>query len=166
MNLKKISEKVIRPENPSYFMIREFSFEKNASNVLADFIKTPFFCWKEEYRNEVHANIDSEETIVDWNFHGLYDIKKIKTEHFEKVSGSDFIKRFKEYIKKEIGFDSKLPIIESELTDLNDLTSDYYIIKDLPSDFHHEWTVFAFFISGFKIDENNGKLTAIEFGLD
>lgn len=147
-------------------MIREFSFDKAANNVLAEFIKTPFFCWKEEYRNEVHVNVDSEEKFVNWNFHGLYDIVKLKPEHFEKVSASDFMKRFKEFVKEEIGFDSTLTQINSVLTDLNDLTSDFYIIKNLSSDFYHEWTVFEFFISGFKIDKNSRKLTAIEFGLD
>jgi len=42
----------------------------------------------------------------------LYDIAKLKPEHFEIVSASDFINLFKEFIKKEIGFDSALPLIE------------------------------------------------------
>ena len=166
MEFKKTSEKVIRPQEPSYFMIREFSFDKIATNVLAEFMKSSFFCWKEEYRNEITVNIDSEEKIVNWNFHGLYDITKLRTDHFHKVSAADFVERFKESVVMEIESDPSLPTIVKELVDQTDLKSDFYIIKNLPLDFHHEWTVFNFFISGFKINEKNGKLTAIEFGLD
>lgn len=147
-------------------MIREFIHDQDSFNSISDFMQTPFFCWKEEYRNEVSANINLEEKIVDWNFHGLYDIKKLKPEHFENISANKFIEKFNNFIETEIGFDAKLIEIETRLLKLIDQSSDYYIIKNLSQEFYHDWTVFDFFLSGFKISKKNNNLTAIEFGLD
>jgi hypothetical protein len=69
-------------------------------------MKTPFFCWQEEYHNEVRVTVNHQEQIVDWNFHGLYDIKKIRAEHFEKISAIEFVERFKRFISaKAAGLD-------------------------------------------------------------
>jgi hypothetical protein len=166
MKFSKTSEIVVRPEEPSYFMIREFHYDHGSVNPIADFMKTPFFCWQEEYRNEVRASVNYQEQIVDWNFHGLYDIKKIRPEHFERITAIDFVERFKSFIRTEIGFDPQLSEIETRLNKLVDLKSEFYIIKELTDDFYHDWTVFDFFLSGFKITPDDSILTLVEFGLD
>ena len=166
MKYSKTSEIVVRPEEPSYFMIREFHYDHSSVNPIADFMKTPFFCWQEEYHHEVGVTVNHQKQIVDWNFHGLYDIKKLRPEHFEKISPIEFVERFKSLIMAEIGFDPQLSEIELRLNKLVDLKSEFYIIKELTDEFYHDWTVFHFFLSGFKVASEGNMLTTIEFGLD
>jgi hypothetical protein len=166
MEFNKISEKIIRPKELSYFMIREFNWSEYSTNPIAEFLKSRFFLWEEEYRNQVEVDIENTRTIVDWNFHGLYDIKKINHKNFIKVGCKEFKTMFRDFVIKEIGFDPELGKIEVELNNMIDLKSDFYIIEDLSYDYRHKWTVFDFFLSGFKVNVKEFKLTAIEFGLD
>jgi hypothetical protein len=70
------------------------------------------------------------------------------------------------FVRTEIGFDPKLSEIESRLKRLVELESEFYIIQELTVEFRHEWKVFDFFLSGFKVTKDNKILTAREFGLD
>ncbi len=166
MNFTKTSEHIIRPESASYFLVREFHYDKYSPNPITDFMRTPYFCWNEEYRNEVKVSIDNEPKIVDWNFHGLYDIKKLKPEHFKEIGFQEFTECIKNYIVSKIGLDPKLSEIETYIDGLFNLNSDYFIIQDLTDDFFHDWTVFEFFLSGFIVNTSSRTLIAIEFGLD
>ncbi|WP_417603682.1 hypothetical protein [Owenweeksia hongkongensis] len=161
-----ISESLVRPEALSYFMVREFAFDQSKQRAVEDFMQTRYFCWQEEFRNEVEITNDNGRHYVDWNFHGFSDIKKMKQEHFVKVGALEFVQRFMTFIELQIGADPKLPEIEILLKDLVDIKSQFYIISELSEDIHHEWTVYEFFISGFKINPDKKLLTAIEFGLD
>jgi hypothetical protein len=86
MKFNKISKIVVKPEEPSSFMVSEFHYDHSLINPIADFMKTPFFCWQEEYRNKVVVTVNFQKQIVDWNFHGLCDIKKISSKHFENIT--------------------------------------------------------------------------------
>lgn len=166
MKFKKKSEIIINPQEPSYFMVRKFLFEQMVKNPIAEFMQTRYFLWEEEFRNEIGLNIQNRRTTVDWNFHGLYDVKKLSPDNFKKMGFQEFFLRFKNFIFNEIGTDSELPQIEIELHKLSEPESNFYLIEDLSNDFRHNWTVFDYFISGFKVNKEKNTLTAIEFGLD
>jgi hypothetical protein len=167
MKFEKTSEHIIRFENFSgYFLIREFENELRTSNPIAEFMKTRYFSWQEEFRNEVNVTVDHSDQLADWNFHGLYDIKKLLPEHFIKVNANEFVKRFMDTLQTEIGIDRKMTEAQECLNKLIDLDSEFYLIDNLPDTFRHDWTVFDFFLSGFKISEDQKVLTAIECGLD
>jgi len=167
MKFNKTLEHIIRFENFSgYFLIREFQYDKETLNPVGEFMKTKYFSWQEDFRNEISVTVNNTEKIVDWNFHGLYDIKKLQPEHFIKVKASDFIDQFKEIFQSEIGIDKNLRNAHKNLNALTDLSSEFYLIKNLSEDLKHEWTVFNFFLSGFKISIDKKVLTAVEFGLD
>jgi hypothetical protein len=168
MECKKISERVTRFENYSgYFMIREFQYESPSLNPISEFIKTPFICWKEEYRNEVQVSINNAIHTVDWNFHGLYDLKKLRAEHFVKIRGQELADRFKEFVRSEVGVDKMHLGFEQLLDELCASTnSDYFLITEMEASFQHEWTVFDFFLSGFKISRDTLTITAIECEMD
>lgn len=68
-------------------------------------MKTPLFCWLEEYRNQVEINLESGNQLVDWNFHGLYDIKKLRPNNFIKIQGVTFIKGFEKFIEEKLDDD-------------------------------------------------------------
>lgn len=77
MKFYKVSEHTIRFENFSgYFLIREFKNEQQTSNPIAEFMKSRFFSFQREFRNEVNVNAEHSDQLTDWNFYGLYDIKK------------------------------------------------------------------------------------------
>jgi hypothetical protein len=167
MKFDKTSEHIIRFENFSgYFLIREFQYDDQTSDPIAEFIKTRYISWKEEFRNEVNVTVNNFDQLVDWNFHGPYNIKKLRPEHFKKVTAIDFVNRFREKMQSEIGIDKKIIKAQYLLNKLIDLNSDFYIIGDISDDILHEWSVFDFFISGFKISKDLKMLTAIECGLD
>lgn len=167
MKFDKTLEHTIRFDNFSgYFLVREFQYDKETLNPVAEFMKTKYFSWKEEFRNEINVTVNNKEQIVDWNFHGLYDINKLQPEHFKKVKASNFKERFKEVFLSEIGIDKNLKKAHENLNALTDSDSDFYLIKNLSEDLKHEWTVFTFFLSGFKISMDKKVLTAVECGLD
>jgi hypothetical protein len=167
MKLEKTSEHIIRFENFSgYCLIRDFKYDVQTSDPIAEFMKTRYFSWKEEFRNKVIVTVDHSDQITDRNFHGLYDIKKLRPEHFIHVTANGFVKHFMYTLQKEIGIDKKMMEAEQSLEKLIDLDSEFYLIKNLPDEFRHDWTVFNFFLSGFKISKDQKVLTAIECGLD
>ena len=104
--------------------------------------------------------------LVDWNFHGLYDIKKLRPEHFIKLTAMDFVDRFVETLRAEVATDKNLSKAQERLNQLIDLKSDFYVLQNLPREFKHDWTVFDFFRSGFKVTKGSNRITAIECGLD
>ena len=167
MKFDKTSEHTIRFENFSgYFLIREFQYNQKTSNPIAEFMKTRYFSWKEEFRDEVNVSVNHSNQLTDWNFHGLYDIKKLRPEHFIRVNANNFVKRFMDTLQTEIGIDRKISDAQERLNKLIDLDSEFYSIDNLPETFRHDWTVFDFFLSGFKISKDQKILTAIECGLD
>jgi len=169
LNFIKKYEKTIRPETPSYFSVRQFGYS-NANNdireVLQEFMKSKYFLWQEEFRNNVQVNINGKETHEDWNFHGLYDIKQLSPSDFEKVKFENFKARFIAFIETEIGKDNKLPEIQQVVASLYNQESSFYIIRNLPENKVHKWTVYEFFISGFEINMDNKTITLVEFGRD
>lgn len=167
MKFEKTSEQIIRFDNCSgYFLIREFQNGLKTSNPIAEFMKTRYFSWKEEFRNEVNVTFDQAQQLTDWNFHGLYDIKKLRPEHFIRVNANEFVKGFMDTLQTEVGIDRKMTEAQECLNKLTELESEFYLIENLPDTFRHDWTVFDFFLSGFKISEDQKVLTAIECGLD
>lgn len=168
MKFDKTKEHTIRFENFSgYLLIREFQFDdEQTSNALAEFMKTRYFSWQEEFRNKVNVTINNSVQQPDWNFHGLYDIKKLRPEHFIPVSSSDFVGRFKEVLHSEIGTGGNLREAQDLLNRLIDLNSEFYLLGNLSDELRHEWTVFDYFFSGFKISYLQKTLTAVECGLD
>lgn len=167
MKFNKTSEEVIRFENfNGYFLIREFQFDEQTNTPIVDFMSTRFFSWQEEFRNEVNVTVNRVDQLVDWNFHGLYDIKKLRPEHFIKLTAIDFVDRFVETLQAEIVADKNLSKAQERLNQLIDLKSDFYVIQNLPREFKHDWTVFDFFLSGFKVSKDLNRLIAIECGLD
>ena len=103
MKFYKTSEHTIQFENFSgYFLIREFQYEQQASNPIAEFMKTRFFSWKEEFRNDINVTVDHSDQLTDWNFHGLYDIKKLHPEHFITVTATEFVKCFMDTLKQKL----------------------------------------------------------------
>jgi len=109
MKFDKTSEQVIRFENFSgYFLARVFQYDEYTPNPIAEFMRSRYFSWQEEFRNEVSATVNNSDKIVIWNFHGLYDIKKLQQEDFEKISPADFTRQFSRFIQSEIGFDKKI----------------------------------------------------------
>lgn len=167
MKFDQTSEHTIRFGNFSgYLLIREFRFDDLSSNPIAEFMKTQYFSWQEEFRNEVNVTVGHTDRLTDWNFHGQYDIKKLRSENFIPVSANDFVKRFMDILQTEIGIDKKMTEAQGCLNKLIDLNSEFYLIDNLPHTFRHDWTVFDFFFSGFKIAKEQKVLTAIECGLD
>jgi len=69
-------------------------------------------------------------------------------------------------LQTEIGIYRKITEAQECLNKLIDLGSEFYLIDNLPETFRHDWTVFDFFLSGFKISVDQKVLTAIECGLD
>jgi len=61
----------------------------------------------EEYNNKVNITIDNSHNIVDWNYYGLYDIKKLFPEHFISIKAIEFFDRFNMTIQSEIGIKKK-----------------------------------------------------------
>lgn len=90
----------------------------------------------------------------------------MRPEHFIKVSANEFVKRFMDTLQTEIGINKKMSEAHQFLNKLIDLNSEFYLIDNLPDEFQHDWTVFDFFLSGFKISKDQKALTAIECGLD
>ncbi len=167
MKFDKTLEQIIRFESFSgYFLIREFQYEEKTSNPIAEFMKTRYFSWQEEFRNEVNVTVDHSDQLTDWNFHGLHDLKKLRSEHFIRVNANEFVKRLIDTLQTEIGIDRKMAEAQECLNKLIDLDSEFYLIDNLPDTFRHDWTVFDFFLSGFKILKDQKVLTAIECGLD
>jgi hypothetical protein len=167
MKFDKTSEHTIRFDNSSgYFLIREFQYNERTSNPIAEFMKTRYFSWNEEFRNEFDVTADHSDQLSDWNFHGLYDIKKLRPVHFIRVNANEFVKRFMNTLQTEIGIDRKISEAQECLNKLIELNSEFYLIDNLPDSFRHDWTVFDFFLSGFKISKDQKVLTAIECGLD
>lgn len=124
-----------------------------------------FFSWNEEFRNEVSVgDASGKEHTVDWNFHGLFDIKKLKPEHFKEVEFKKFFQCFRGTIELEMEFCSDE--MEAVLNSLFDAESDYYILSGLDMSYKHPWTVFDYFLSGFKLSQQNHTITLIEVGQD
>ena len=147
------------------FSIREFKYTNN-SNLINTFMQSVYFCWNEEFRHKVKVDINNKSKFVNWNFHGLYDIKKINANNFIETNFSNFKTEFLNILKKESNDKNKISEVERVLNHLDSSNSDFFIIQNLSNSFHHDWTVFDFFKSGFKIDKSNQVLTAIECGLD
>ena len=167
MKFAKLKEEVIRFENfRGYLLIREFQYDAKTNKPISDFMCTRFFSWKEEFRNEVSVSVNNVDQLVDWNFHGLYDIKKLRPEHFIKLIATEFVDRFIKTIQTEIVMDENLSKAQERLNQLIDLKSDFYVLQNLSSEFKHDWTVFNFFLSGFKVSIDFNRLIAIECGLD
>jgi len=167
MKLNKTSEEVIRFKDFSgYLLIRKFKYDREYSNPIAEFMKTPYFVWQEKFRNKINVSINHSAQIDNWNFHGLYDIKKLHSKDFKEILAIEFVNRFNHFIESEIGFDKELKESKKLLDNLIDEDSKYYLIRNLPDNIRHEWSVFEFFLSGFKICSKRKILTAIECGLD
>lgn len=167
MKFHKTLERIIRFENFSgYLLIREFKYDDNTSNPIAEFMKTRYFSWKEEFRNEVNVTVGNSNELTNWNFHGLYDIKKMRLEHFMKVTGAEFVDCFMKTLQTEIGDDKKMTEAQEFINSLSGLNSDFYVIRNLSDELKHDRSVFDFFLSGFNISKSQMKLIAIECGLD
>jgi len=169
MDFKKIYERVVSVDIDSYFSIQKYAFVESVDDggsVLRNFMKSKYFLWQEEYRNKVHVCIDGNNVFVDWNFHGLYDIKKLSPSDFTKVNFDFFKHRFINFMEGKIDTDDKLPEIIQVMSEINEPESASYIINDLPNTKIHKWTVFEFFISGIVINIPNKTIVIIEFGED
>jgi hypothetical protein len=158
MKFRVSNDLKILPEDLSYFRVREFQFDEN-SNPIAEFIPTKYFIWEDD-------KYDHLKTRDDWKFHGIYDAKKLKAEHFIPLSFEIFKMKFMSFVTEEIEDDPDVPNIAKQLDKLNDMEAEFYLIDNLPKEFRHKSIVFDFFISGFKLDMKHKTLTTIEFGLD
>lgn len=167
MKFSKTSEQIIRFENYSgHLLIREFKYDDQTLDPIVEFMKTRFFSWKEEFRNEVSVHVHQDRHIVDWNFHGLYDIKKLRPTDFTPLTAVDFVQRFMDVLQIEIGLDANMTEAKESLHQLIDLHSIFYVLRNLPDQYLHPWSVYDFFLSGFKVSKSYNTLIAIECGLD
>lgn len=135
-------------------------------DLLHRFIRSRFFLWQEECRNSVSVNIDGKETTTDWNFHGLYDAKKLSLSCFEKVEFTKFEQRIIDFISREIGPLVQLNKVYNLIAQMNNEVNIFYIIQNLPDEYLHEWSVFDFFTSALICNKTDGTITLLEIGSD
>jgi hypothetical protein len=84
-----------------------------------------------------------------------------------QIRGQELADRFKEFVRSEVGVDKMHLGFEQLLDELCASTnSDYFLITEMEASFQHEWTVFDFFLSGFKISRDTLTITAIECEMD
>lgn len=135
--------------------------------VLAMFIKSKYFLRREEFLDKVHVTSEGHEMYVHWNFHGFYDVDKIDMSCFDKVEFGEFKHRFIEYIRKEVDMPEFRMEIENYMSAELDLSNvSYYVIKELPEEYMHKWSVYAFFISGIIYHHIDKKIQLVTFGMD
>ena len=163
---EKLSDKVINFQADGYFSIRCFRVNSSHSDVISDFIKTRYFSWQEEFRDKVTVTVDRKKLEVDWNFHGLYDIKLLSRNCFCAVSFNEFINGFVNILKLEIGERASINEVQKALQSLKNTGNDYYSLNQLPEAYKHKWSVFDFFHSGFVVNEQSNILTVVECGQD
>lgn len=173
MEFNKISENTFAVNSRYYYQFRSYHFHPNGSakpincnEVMGAFIKTKFFLWQEEFRNEVPVYGVGKDTLADWNFHGLYDAKKMSVSSFDIIDFNEFVQRIMTYALDETEPEDNISEIETKLTDIKTEGATYYILKNLPEDMRHKWSVYDFFISGFACDLKSNTLHLFEFGLD
>lgn len=172
INFIKINKKIIHSKKSCYFSISEFLIiggDKNINNeeeIITEFINSKFFLWKEDFLDNVEVVINGQKTFVDWNFHGLYDVKKIKYGDYQNVDFNLFRKTFIDFIELNVGVISELLDIDNEIKNMQKENSSFYVIKPLSEDKIHRWTVYELFLSGIIIDLSKKNISLVEFGLD
>lgn len=168
---RKIDNTVIHFDNLGWLSITKYRYPTNldeftCTDLLQQFIQSKYFIWQEEFRNSVAININGLERTVDWNFHGLYDAKKLSLSCFDKIDYSEFEKRVTDFIFQEIGTTGQLDKVHNLISQLNNDGNIFYIIQDLPNDYLHEWSVFDFFMSALIFNEADNTITLLEIGYD
>lgn len=168
MNIEKIFETIIRPQVPSYFSLRYYRYDEDiqSSDVLRAFMNSRYFLWKEDDRHKVLVNVNGKNTSVDWDFHGLYDVKQLSLLDFDKVSFQLFKDAILSFIDKKIGQDDKVVEIQHLLENEDNTACKYYIMCDISEDKIHPWTVYEFFISGIIVNPTEKSIRLVEFGRD
>lgn len=135
-------------------------------DLLQRFIRSRYFLWQEKFRDSVSVDINGKDATTDWNFHGLYDAKKLSLSCFEKVDYARFEKRVTDFILWEIGATDQLNKVHNLISQMNNDGNVFYIIKELPDEYLHEWSVFDFFMSALVCNHADETITLLEIGDD
>jgi len=79
-----------------YFKLREFRISNQLSyseeQVIENFIKSRYFVWDYAKINTPKNNNPEKKNILDWNFHGIYDVTKIIPSDFKLTTYDSFKK--------------------------------------------------------------------------
>lgn len=165
---KKKNEVEIISLSEGYFSVKTFCFKQISDDeILKEFIKSKFILWNETENQTIlttNSNANSED--VDFNFHGFYDIQKLKVSDFEDVSLETFISNFNQNLTEFLSDTSKISELKNKITELIKPYPTKYILKKPKEDQIHEWSVFTHHISGIGVNKFTNELILIEFGLD
>lgn len=152
-----------------YISISQFKciqYCESCKGIISNLLKTKYFVWMEEFRDEVRVSDNNGERYADLNFYGFYNIKKISVENFSETDQPGFIKVFNSYMRQEDDLNIDITPYINELVDLNDPGNTYFILNNLPKSYYHEWSIYTSFKSGIICNLATKEVDIIEFGVD
>ena len=175
ITFSKIEKKIFHfARNSGFLSFSKFSFiskNKEINQIIDSFILSDYFLWTEKKtKGMVHFRNITESSdksgLMDWNFHGLYNVDLISSKDYKRISFPSFIDFFKNAINKEI---DNGDFNYQALVFLNDFKSKnyeaYILVIDDKSKIH-QCSVFDFHYSGLLINSKSSEILLIEFGLD
>lgn len=165
----KISRTVTQyAESGEWYSLDSYDIINGNKCALEKFISSSFMYWVGTRQNEALAEMNKVESqFKDWKFHGFYDAKLLKLNHFQRMDMDEFIDRFVEYMNRTLCndlFRKKFYFEIKNTFESND--NQFFLIKDLGEKFYHPNTVFDIFLSGIVFKNEHDSIHLIQIGFD